>query len=97
VERILAAAVRVMERVAPDEPRVSDIVTEAGSPNKAFYRYFAGKDELILAVMEREVAIVVSYLQHQMAKESRALTPGSGHGICGYAASGSVAGVRVLS
>lgn len=69
VERILAAAVRVMERVAPDSPRVSDIVTEAGSSNKAFYRYFAGKDDLILAVMERGVAIVVSYLQHQMAKE----------------------------
>jgi len=72
VERILAAAVRVMERVAPEAPRVSDIVTEAGSSNKAFYRYFAGKDELILAVMERGVAIVVSYLQHQMAKESNA-------------------------
>ncbi|OBI21105.1 TetR family transcriptional regulator [Mycobacterium sp. E2327] len=71
VERILAAAVRVMERVAPEEPRVSDIVAEAGSSNKAFYRYFAGKDELILAVMERGVAIVESYLQHQMAKESR--------------------------
>jgi AcrR family transcriptional regulator len=71
VERILAAAVRVMERVAPEEPRVSDIVTEAGSSNKAFYRYFAGKDDLILAVMERGVAIVVSYLQHQMAKESK--------------------------
>ena len=70
VERILAAAVRVMERVAPEPPRVSDIVTEAGSSNKAFYRYFAGKDDLILAVMERGVAIVVSYLQHQMAKES---------------------------
>ncbi|BBX41191.1 TetR/AcrR family transcriptional regulator [Mycobacterium simiae] len=70
VERILAAAVRVMERVAPDAPRVSDIVAEAGSSNKAFYRYFAGKDELILAVMERGVAIVVSYLEHQMAKES---------------------------
>ena len=27
----------------------------------------------------------------------RALTPGSGHGICGYAASGSVAGVWFLS
>jgi hypothetical protein len=26
----------------------------------------------------------------------RALTPGSGHGICGYAASGSVAGVWFL-
>jgi AcrR family transcriptional regulator len=69
VERILAAAVRVMERVAPEPPRVSDIVTEAGSSNKAFYRYFAGKDAVILAVMERGVAIVVSYLQHQMTKE----------------------------
>ena len=72
VERILAAAVRVMERVAPEPPRVSDIVIEARSSNKAFYRYFAGKDDLILAVMERGVAIVVSYLQHQMAKESNA-------------------------
>jgi AcrR family transcriptional regulator len=70
VERILAAAVRVMEREAPEPPRVSDIVAEAGSSNKAFYRYFAGKDDLILAVMERGVAIVVSYLEHQMAKES---------------------------
>ena len=72
VGRILAAAVRVMERVAPEPPRVSDIVAEAGSSNKAFYRYFAGKDDLILAVMERGVAIVVSYLEHQMAKESNA-------------------------
>src|SRR5258708_25696720 len=71
VERILAAAVRVMERVAPEPPRVSDIVAEAGSSNKAFYRYFAGKDDLILAVMERRVAILASYLQHQLAKESR--------------------------
>ena len=69
VERILAAAVRVMERVAPEPPRVSDIVAEAGSSNKAFYRYFAGKEDLILAVMERGVAMVVSYLEHQMAKE----------------------------
>lgn len=70
VERILAAAVRVMERMAPEPPRVSDIVAEAGSSNKAFYRYFAGKDDVILAVMERGVAIVASYLQHQLAKEA---------------------------
>ncbi len=69
VERNHAGAVRVMERVAPEPPRVSDIVAEAGSSNKAFYRYFAGKDDVILAVMERGVAIVVSYLQHQMTKE----------------------------
>jgi AcrR family transcriptional regulator len=70
VERILAATVRLMEAAAPDPPRVSDIVAEAGSSNKAFYRYFSSKDELFLAVMERGVAIVVSYLEHQMAKES---------------------------
>ena len=71
VERILAAAVRVMQRVSPEAPRVSDIVAEAGVSNKAFYRYFAGKDDLMLAAMERGVALVVSYLEHQMAKEKR--------------------------
>lgn len=70
VERILAAAATVLERTAPDPPRVSDIVAEAGSSNKAFYRYFAGKDDVILAVMERGVGIVVSYLEHQLAKET---------------------------
>lgn len=70
VERILSAAVRVMQRVSPEAPRVSDIVAEAGVSNKAFYRYFAGKDDLTLAVMERGVALVVSYLEHQMAKET---------------------------
>lgn len=69
VERILAAAVRVMQRVWPDGPRVSDIVAEAGVSNKAFYRYFAGKDDLMLAAMERGVGLVVSYLGHQMSKE----------------------------
>ncbi|WP_431238405.1 TetR/AcrR family transcriptional regulator [Mycolicibacterium aichiense] len=70
VERILAAALRVLQRVSPDAPRVSDIVAEAGVSNKAFYRYFAGKDDLMLAVMERGAAMVVSYLEHQMAKEA---------------------------
>ncbi|SBS74439.1 Regulatory protein TetR [uncultured Mycobacterium sp.] len=70
VERILAAAITVMQRVSPDAPRVSDIVAAAGVSNKAFYRYFAGKDDLMLAVMERGVGLVISYLEHQMAKES---------------------------
>lgn len=70
VERILAAAVTVLQRSAPDPPRVCDIVAEAGSSNKAFYRYFAGKDDVILAVMECGVAIVGSYLEQQLAKES---------------------------
>jgi AcrR family transcriptional regulator len=72
VERILAATTTVMQRVAPEEPRVNDIIAEAGSSKKAFYRYFSSKDELMLAVLERGVGIIVSYLEHQMAKESRA-------------------------
>lgn len=69
VERILTAAVAVMERAAPAEPRINDIISEAGVSNKAFYRYFRGKDDLILAVMERGVGILASYLEHRMAKE----------------------------
>lgn len=69
VERILDAALVVIERAAPDAPRVSDIVVEAGTSNAAFYRYFSSKDDLILAVIERGVGMVVSYLEHEMAKE----------------------------
>ena len=46
VEAILDAALRVAERVTPAAPRVADIVAEAGISNQAFYRYFAGKDDL---------------------------------------------------
>jgi AcrR family transcriptional regulator len=69
VERILESALVVMERVAPAPPRVSDIVEQAGTSNAAFYRYFSGKDDLILAVMERGIGLVASYLEHQMEKE----------------------------
>jgi AcrR family transcriptional regulator len=67
VEKILSAALGVIELAAPAPPRVSDIVAAAGSSNAAFYRYFAGKDELLLAVMERGVAVLTSYLERQMA------------------------------
>ncbi|EKF21597.1 bacterial regulatory s, tetR family protein [Mycolicibacterium hassiacum DSM 44199] len=73
VERILRAALVVMERVSPAPPRVSDIVAEAGTSNAAFYRYFSGKDDLILAVLERGVSLVASYLEHEMAKETTPL------------------------
>ncbi|MET0900638.1 MAG: helix-turn-helix domain-containing protein [Mycobacterium sp.] len=68
VEKILAAAVRVLERTAPAPPRVSDIVAAAGTSNAAFYRFFAGKDDLILAVMERGVGMTADYLRQQMAR-----------------------------
>ncbi|WP_099021164.1 TetR/AcrR family transcriptional regulator [Mycolicibacterium palauense] len=66
MERILSAAVRVMTTAAPDSPKVSDIVAEAGTCNKTFYRYFGGKDELVLAVMERGIARVAADLAARM-------------------------------
>jgi AcrR family transcriptional regulator len=70
VEAILDAALRVSERVAPAPPRVADIVTEAGSSNQAFYRYFAGKDDLMRAVLQRGIVRVHEYLEHQTSKET---------------------------
>lgn len=69
VEKILSAALGVIELAAPAPPRVSDIVAAAGTSNAAFYRYFAGKDELLLAVMERGVAVLTTYLERQMAEK----------------------------
>lgn len=69
VEKILTAALGVIEETAPAPPKVSDIVAAAGSSNAAFYRYFTGKDELLLAVMERGIAITAAYLERQMAAQ----------------------------
>jgi AcrR family transcriptional regulator len=74
VEAILDAALRVAERAAPAAPRVTDIIAEAGTSNQAFYRYFAGKDDLLSAVRQRGTLRLHSYLEHQMAK--RATAPG---------------------
>ena len=71
VERILTAAVRVMERVAPAAPKVSDIIAEAGTCNKTFYRHFTSKDDLILAVVRRGTARVAAGLAADMSREAR--------------------------
>jgi AcrR family transcriptional regulator len=59
-----------MGRSAPEPPKVSEIIVEAGSCNKAFYRYFGGKDDLLLAVMRRGIAIVAALLDEQMSREA---------------------------
>lgn len=68
-ERILSAAVRVMERTAPEAPRVSDIIAEAESSNKAFYRLFDGKDDLVMAVMTRGVELAAAEVGRRMDAE----------------------------
>jgi len=68
VRRLLDAAFTVMRRTGSVSPRVNEIVGEAGLSNQAFYRHFAGKDELLVAVLEDGLQQLVEYLAHVMAK-----------------------------
>jgi len=67
VRRLIDAGYAVMRRTASLEPRVSDIVREAGLSNQAFYRHFTGKDELLVAILDDGQRQLVTYLEHRMA------------------------------
>ena len=68
MRRLLDAAFVVMRRTGSVSPRVSEIVREAGLSNQAFYRHFASKDELLVAVLDDGLQQLVDYLEHVMAK-----------------------------
>jgi AcrR family transcriptional regulator len=66
VQRLLDAGLSLMVE-GQDAPRVADIVSRSGLSNQAFYRHFASKDELIVAVVESGSARLETYLEHQVA------------------------------
>ncbi len=71
VRRLLDAGREVMRRCGTgSRPRVADIVAEAGLSNDGFYRHFASKDALVAAILDDGTDRLVSYLAHQMAKET---------------------------
>ncbi len=73
VRRLIDAGREVMRRCGTGaRPRVADIVAEAGLSNDGFYRHFASKDALVAAILDDGTERLVSYLAHQMAKESTA-------------------------
>jgi len=67
VERLVAAAFVVIERTGHLEPKVSDILREAGLSNQAFYRHFRGKRELLVTVLDEGIRGLAGYLEHRMA------------------------------
>ncbi len=67
VERLVAAAFRVIERTGHLEPKVSDILREAGLSNQAFYRHFRGKHELLVTVLDEGIRGLARYLEQRMA------------------------------
>jgi AcrR family transcriptional regulator len=67
VQRLVAAGYAVLRRTGGLDPRVGDVVREAGLSNQAFYRHFRGKDELLLAILDDGQRQLVGYLEHQLA------------------------------
>lgn len=68
VRRLLDAAYAVMRRTGDLDPRVGDIVAEAGLSNQAFYRHFRSKDELLLTVLEDGQRRLLATLDARMAR-----------------------------
>lgn len=68
VARLVAASLTLIERSGRLEPRVSEIVREAGLSNQAFYRHFRSKHELLVAVLDHGVEILAGYLGHRMER-----------------------------
>ncbi len=73
VTRLIRAAVAVMDRLQTTNPKVSDIVREAGLSNQAFYKHFRSKSELFLAILDDGQRELVTYLQHQTDKADTGL------------------------
>jgi AcrR family transcriptional regulator len=67
VRRLIDAGYTVMRHTGSLEPRVTDIVREAGLSNQAFYRHFSGKDELLVAILDDGQQQLVAYLEHRMS------------------------------
>jgi AcrR family transcriptional regulator len=57
-----------MDRQQTTNPKVSDIVREAGLSNQAFYKHFRSKSELFLAILDEGQRELVTYLRYQTAK-----------------------------
>lgn len=66
IRRLLDATYAVMRRTGDLDPRVTDIVREAGLSNQAFYRHFRGKDELLVAVLADGQRRLVKTLRQHM-------------------------------
>ena len=68
VDRLISAAFRIIERTGHLEPKVSDILAEAGLSNQAFYRHFQGKHALLVAVLDDGIQSLADYLAARMAE-----------------------------
>jgi AcrR family transcriptional regulator len=57
------AGLRVLRRTGAQRLTVADVLAEAGRSTRAFYRHFASKDELLLAIYEHESRATIAELR----------------------------------
>ena len=67
VERLVRAAFAMIEKTGGLDPKVSDILAEAGLSNQAFYRHFRSKHELLVAVLDEGIRGLADYLAARMS------------------------------
>jgi len=67
VERIMQAAVDLIRETETLDLHVTDVIAAAGVSNRAFYRHFSGKAELLMAVLEDGNRQYMEHLQRRMA------------------------------
>jgi AcrR family transcriptional regulator len=72
IGRIVDAAYRVIERSGNVDPRMREILTEAGLSTQAFYRHFPSKDDLMLVLLDDGRRRLTEYLEHKMGKAADA-------------------------
>jgi AcrR family transcriptional regulator len=73
VRDLVQASLDVIRRTGCLEPTVGEIVRAAGSSNKAFYRHFRSRDELLLAILEQGLRVQFTKLEERMAQAGSAL------------------------
>jgi AcrR family transcriptional regulator len=68
VEQLVEATYRIVSRDGTVDPRVRDILLEAGLSTQAFYRHFRSKDDLLLVLLDDGRRRLADYLSHRIAK-----------------------------
>ena len=70
--RRLVASARHLAATGSSSFTVADVATDAGISLRSFYRHFAGRDDLLLALFEEEARTAVVLLGELIAPRGRA-------------------------
>jgi AcrR family transcriptional regulator len=66
VQLLIAAGRKLLHRDGAADMTIADVLTEAGLSTRAFYRHFASKSDLLLAIYDNEVDRYTPRLQRRL-------------------------------